>query len=44
MHTNIKVIKVADFKSELKFNLWGYLDAAKASEANWCEIIGSLLI
>ena len=33
MHMDIRVIKVADFKSEVKFDLIGCLEDAIASEA-----------
>ena len=32
MHIDIRVIEVTDFKSEVRFNLRGCLEAAMASE------------
>ena len=33
MHMDTRVIKIAEFKSEVKFDLGGCLEAAVASEA-----------
>ena len=37
-----RVIEVADFKSEVNFDLWGCLEAAVASEANYMAVIGNM--
>ena len=41
MHMDTRVIKVADFKSEVQFDLRGRLEAAVASEATKMAVIGN---
>ena len=33
IHINTRVIEIADFKSEVNFDLWGRLEASMASDA-----------
>ena len=45
MHMDTRVIEVADFKSEVKFDLWGYwghLEAAMASGDVKMAVLGNI--
>ena len=42
MHMDTRVIKVADFKSEVKFDLLGCLEAAVTSEATLMAVIDNM--
>ena len=47
MHINTRVIEVADFKSEVKFEFWGHwghFEATMASEATKMALIGNMHI
>ena len=47
MHNDTRVIEVADFKSEVKFELWGHwgcFEAAMASEATKKDVRGNMHI
>ena len=47
MHMDTRVIEVTDFKSEVKYDLWGYwghLEATMASETVKTAVLGNIHI